>query len=270
MAEKKRLDVLLVERGLESTRSRAQARIMAGDVVVGEHRKDKPGELFTTDVAIRLKDNSHPYVSRGGIKLKAAIDTWPAPISGAVCMDVGASTGGFTDVLLRAGASHVYAIDVGTAQLHESLRQDPRVTSMERTHIGRMPPGALQPPPTIAVIDVSFISLTKVIAPVLAQLDQTKDCTIYALLKPQFELEPADIGKGGIVRSEEARQRALASVLGKLLDVKLLGSDPNNFAGWLELIGQAPSPIQGSDGNIEYILAVKVHPHPSRVDKKPG
>ena len=241
---KKRLDLILVERGLEETRSRAQARIMAGDVVVGEHRADKPGQLVAEDAPIRLKSNSIPYVSRGGLKLEAALKAWPTPVQGAICIDVGASTGGFTDVLLKNGAACVYAVDVGRNQLAYSLRQDPRVRVYEKTHILRVEPGTFEPKPNIAVVDVSFISLTKVL-PVLEQHLQ-KPAWIYALIKPQFEVGPRHVEKGGIVRDMSAREAARDNILtlGESLGFKLIG--------WQE------SPIQGTDGNVEYLACFKL------------
>lgn len=241
---KKRLDVVLVERGLETSRARAQARILAGDVVVGEHRIDKAGHLVSDTDTIRLKDNSLPYVSRGGLKLEAALKAWPCPIQDAICIDVGASTGGFTDVLLQAGAKTVYAVDVGTNQLAYSLRIDPRVQVFEKTHILKIPVGTFEPKPSIAVIDVSFISLEKVLPGVLKHLAQT--ATIYALIKPQFEVGPSMIEKGGIVKSQVAREAAREKILTL---VKNLG---------LQIIGHQESPIQGTDGNVEYLACLHI------------
>lgn len=243
MSLRKRLDLLLVEKGLVDTRTRAQARILAGDVIVEDQCVNKPGTLVEEKAAIRLRNNSLPYVSRGGLKLKAAIERWPAPIQGAVCIDVGASTGGFTDVLLQEGAKEVYAIDVGYNQLAYSLRQDPRVHVMERTHILRMNPQSLKVMPNIGVVDVSFISLTRVL-PKLCELIAVPG-TIYALIKPQFEVGPEFVKKGGIVRDEKARLDAVLRVLelGKQLGL--------NDDGFIE------SPIQGADGNIEYLVAFR-------------
>ncbi len=241
---KERLDALLVSRGLELTRTRAQARILAGDVLVGEHRVDKPGTQVSVDAVLRIKENSIPYVSRGGFKLEAAIQKWPAQIAGAICLDVGASTGGFTDVLLKNGAKHVFAVDVGYGQLAYQLRQDARVTSMERTHMLKVPRGTFNPTPTIGTIDVSFISLLKVLPAVLGHLAPA--AVIYALIKPQFEVGPEQVGKGGIVRDENARAMALQKVL-----------DCAQAQG-LHLLGYAESPITGTDGNVEYIAGWKV------------
>ncbi len=244
MTLKQRLDIAMVERGLESTRARAQARILAGDVVVGDHRVDKAGFKVSSEDSIRLKDNSMPYVSRGGFKLEAAIKEWPAPIQNAICMDIGASTGGFTDVLLKAGARLVYAVDVGTNQLAYSLRIDPRVKVHEQTHILKVPVGTFEPKPSIAVIDVSFISLTKVLPAVPQHL--ARPAWIYALIKPQFEVGRENLDKGGIVKDTRAREKARDTVL-----------ECANGLG-LFLQGCIESPIRGSDGNIEYIACFQI------------
>jgi len=240
---KKRLDLLLVEKGLVETRSKAQAHIIAGDVIVDDKRVDKPGTLVNEESPIRLRADTLPYVSRGGLKLKGAIERWPSHIKDAICVDVGASTGGFTDVLLKEGAAKVYAIDVGYNQLAYAIRQDPRVVVMEKTHILKLDKGALSPAPTIAVIDVSFISLLKVL-PKVAEIVMSP-ATIYALIKPQFEVGPALISKGGIVRDEQARKDAVDRVLALAKQLGLSGN---------EVI---ESPIQGTDGNIEYLAAFR-------------
>jgi 23S rRNA (cytidine1920-2'-O)/16S rRNA (cytidine1409-2'-O)-methyltransferase len=238
---KERIDVLLVELGLESSRSRAAARILAGDVVVDDHRIDKPGTLVDRNAVVRLRGSALPWVSRGGLKLEGALTTWQVPVEGAVCVDVGASTGGFTDVLLSRGATRVYAIDVGYGQLAHKLRTDPRVVNMERTHIGKLAVGALDPAPTVAVIDVSFISLTLVLPALVPHL--AVGARVVALVKPQFEVGRGHIGKGGIVRDDDARAKSLARVL----DVAAqLG---------LQLEGTRESPIHGADGNIEYLAS---------------
>ncbi len=244
MTLKQRLDIALVERGLETTRARAQARILAGDVVVGDHRVDKAGFKVSPEDPIRLKDNSLPYVSRGGFKLEAALKKWPSPIQNAIGIDIGASTGGFTDVLLKHGASLVYAVDVGTNQLAYSLRVDPRVKVHEQTHILKVPIGTFEPKPSIAVIDVSFISLTKVLPAVPGHLE--RPAWIYALIKPQFEVGRENLDKGGIVKDGMAREKARDSILEC---AKNLG---------LSVLGCIESPIQGSDGNIEYLACFKL------------
>lgn len=240
---KKRLDLLVVERALVDTRTKAQARIIAGDVIVNDKRVDKPGTLIDENALIRLRGDAMPYVSRGGLKLKAALEKWPSHLEGAVCVDIGASTGGFTDVLLQHGASKVFAIDVGYNQLAYNLRQDPRVVVMEKTHILKLDSAVLLPKPMIATIDVSFISLLKVL-PKAAELIESKGA-IYALIKPQFEVGPALIGKGGIVRDEQARLDSVKRVLSLAHELGLADE------GYIE------SPIQGADGNVEYLVVLR-------------
>lgn len=240
--DRERIDILLVERGLAESRARAQARVLAGEVIVDDQRVDKPGERVSRDSAIRLKGDSLPWVSRGGLKLDAALGWFAVDVQDAVCLDVGASTGGFTDVLLHRGARRVYAVDVGYGQLAHKLRVDPRVVSMERTHIGKLAPGTLLPPPSVAVVDVSFISLTMVLPAILPHL--APPARIVALIKPQFEAGREHVGKGGIVRDDQARQAAVARVCAC---AAALGLAP---------IGDVrPSPIQGADGNIEFVAA---------------
>jgi 23S rRNA (cytidine1920-2'-O)/16S rRNA (cytidine1409-2'-O)-methyltransferase len=236
---RERLDVLLVDRGLVESRARAQARILAGDVVVNEHRVDKAGTKVDVHSEIRLKGEGLRWVSRGGLKLEAALTVFSISARGLLCVDVGASTGGFTDVLLHHGASSVTAIDVGWGQLHEKLRQDPRVVSLERTHIGKLPVGALQPAPQLAVLDVSFISLTQVLPALAPHL--APGAVVVALVKPQFEVGRERVGKGGIVRDDEARQRAIEDVVAAAARMS-----------WRHR-GTIPSPIAGADGNIEFL-----------------
>ena len=236
---KERLDVLLVQRGLVESRTRAQARIMAGQVIVNEHRIDKAGTKVPTDATIRLKGDDHPYVSRGGLKLEGALEAWPIDLTQRICMDVGASTGGFTDLLLQRGAAQVFAVDVGHNQLAWKLRQDARVINMERTHIGKLEVGTLTPAPTFAVIDVSFISLRRVLPATVPHL--APQSRIYALVKPQFEVGRERIGKGGIVRDPQARADALEAVLETARDLGLT------------CLGTIESPITGTEGNVEFL-----------------
>jgi len=237
---RERLDVLLVDRGLVESRARATARVIAGDVIVDDHRVDKPGTKVPTHAVIRLKGDGLKWASRGGLKLVGALETWPDVIvDGAFCVDVGASTGGFTDVLLQHGAKQVFAIDVGWGQLHEKLRQDPRVINMERTHIGRLEVGTLSPAPTLAVIDVSFISLRLVLPSLVPHL--AKGATILSLIKPQFEVGKAHIGRGGIVRDDIVRNKSVDDVVAAAVAIGLRHH------------GTVPSPIQGTDGNIEFL-----------------
>ncbi len=240
---RERIDTLLVTRGLVESRARAQARILAGDVVVDDHRIDKPGTRVDTGAAIRLKGPGIPWVSRGGVKLEGALQAFAVDVTDAVCVDVGASTGGFTDVLLTRGARSVYAIDVGWGQLHSKLLQDPRVKNLERTHIARLEQGALSPAPTVAVLDVSFISLRQV----LPALDRhlAPSCTIVTLIKPQFEVGRENVGKGGIVRDVAARDAAVTDVVAAAVGL-----------GW-QHVGTIPSPIEGADGNVEFLACFR-------------
>lgn len=238
-----RLDHLLVERGLVENPSKARARIMAGDVIVNDHRVDKSGEKFAPDVNIRLRGDSMPYVSRGGLKLEHALKAWPYDIDHAVCLDVGASTGGFTEVLLNGGAKQVYAVDVGYGQLAEKLRTDARVVNMERTHILDVHKEALIEVPSVAVIDMSFISLTKVLPHIVTLL--SPQAMIYALIKPQFEAGKELVEKGGIVKNPQVHQAVVEKI--------------KNLAQQLGLtvLGVTPSPILGAKGNVEFLIALK-------------
>ncbi len=232
--------MVLVSRGLVPSRARALARIMAGDVIVNDQRVDKAGVQVDVSAVIRLKGDDIPFVSRGGLKLDAAIAHFRVDVVGRVCVDVGASTGGFTDVLLARGAQRVFAIDVGRAQLHEKLRQDARVISMEQTHIVKLAAGALDPAPTLGVVDVSFISLVPVLPAMARQLAPT--CDVVALVKPQFEVGRAHIGKGGIVKDAVLQQRAVDEVIACARSVGF------------NVHGQLCSPITGADGNVEFLV----------------
>lgn len=243
--QKIRLDQLLVQRGLVENASKARARIMAGDVIVHDHRIDKAGDKFAEDVEIRLRNNSMPYVSRGGLKLDHALTTWPCDVQHAIAIDVGASTGGFTEVLLTRGAACVYAVDVGYGQLAESLRTDPRVINWERTHILHVQPDGFKQPPTIAVIDVSFISLEKIVPYVVTLLAPT--AMIYALIKPQFEAGREHVEKGGIVKNPVIHDAVIEKIttLAQSLRLTVLGVDK--------------SPILGAKGNVEFLMAMHKH-----------
>lgn len=236
--DKERLDVLLVDLGLSPTRERARARIIAGDVVVDDHRVDKPGTRVRKDAAIRLKGDELPWVSRGGLKLVHALDTFGLVLDGKVALDVGASTGGFTHVMLSRGAVRVYAVDVGWGQLAEPLRTDPRVVNLERTHVKDL--GSLDPPPTFCSIDVSFISLKLVLPHVVRVMARPFD--VVALVKPQFEVGREHVGSGGIVRDVEARNASLERVVE---DARALGLVEKH---------RADSPITGQKGNVEFLL----------------
>lgn len=237
---KERLDLILVQRGLVPSRSRAQARILAGEVIVNDHRIDKAGTRVPEDAEIRLKGDDLPYVGRGGLKLAGALERWPMALDGVIGLDVGASTGGFTDVLLQAGAAKVYAVDVGHNQLAWKLRQDPRVVNMEKTHIEHLEPGSLQPAPSIGVVDVSFISLRRVLPAMCPHLRGPG--RLYALVKPQFEVGRDQVGKGGIVRDPALRKEALTTIQAVGAGLGL------TERGWME------SPITGTDGNVEFLI----------------
>jgi len=244
MAEKQRLDKLMVERGMVPSRERAQSLIMAGQVVVGDHAVDKAGQQVAVDVDIRIKGEVLPYVSRGGLKLRRALDEFAIDVSGLVAIDVGASTGGFTDCLLQAGAARVFAVDVGYGQLAWSLQQDPRVVSMEKVNIRYLTPDLLDVVPEIAVIDASFISLGKVL-PATIRLVKPGG-RIIALIKPQFEVGKGEVGKGGIVRDPAGHEKAIQGVR---LSAEELG---------LKVTGLCDSPITGADGNREFLILLDI------------
>jgi 23S rRNA (cytidine1920-2'-O)/16S rRNA (cytidine1409-2'-O)-methyltransferase len=241
--KKERLDLLLVERGLAESRTKAQALILAGQVVVGDQRVDKPGTLISTDAELRLKGEVLPYVSRGGLKLKGAIDAFQISARDKVCADIGASTGGFTDCLLQEGATRVHAIDVGYGQLHEKLRADPRVISRERVNARYLTDEDLPEPVALIVIDVSFISLKLVLPSVLPKLEPGG--TLIALVKPQFEVGPDRVEKGGVVRDPAARRGAID-------DIRAFVT-----AQGLTVTGEVDSPVPGPAGNLEALLVAR-------------
>lgn len=237
--KKQRLDLLLVERGLAESREQARRLIMAGEVLVDEAVRDKPGQSFAPDVRMRVR-NVLPYVSRGGLKLAAALDKFPISVQGKIAVDVGASTGGFTDCLLQRGVERVYAIDVGYGQLAWKLRTDPRVVSLERTnirHLAALPDGAQA---DLAVIDASFIGLALVLPATLQLLCPEAD--VIALIKPQFEAGKEQVGKGGVVRDSAVHRRVIEAVF---QSVQQLG---------LTVEGLHPSPLLGPAGNLEFLL----------------
>lgn len=237
---KERLDILLVERGLAPSRERARALILAGQVVVGDRLVDKAGTKVDDQAPIRVKGADLRYVSRGGLKLEKALAAFDLDVRGRTALDVGASTGGFTDCLLQHGAARVIAVDVGYGQLAWSLREDPRVVNLERTNIRHLEPGALAETPDLAVIDASFISLEKVLPPTLLLLADRAD--VVALIKPQFEVGKGQVGKGGVVRDPEQHQRVVDRV--------------RCFAEQLgcEVLGLDESPILGPKGNREFLI----------------
>lgn len=242
-----RLDELLVELGLAETRSRAQAMLLGGRVRVGEgdsaRRDRKPGDLVDPDIPVSV-EQPDPYVSRGGHKLAPALDAFGIDPRGRVCLDVGASTGGFTDVLLQRGARRVYALDVGRGQLAERLRSDPRVVSMERFNARELHSDTLPEPVSLASVDVSFISLRLILGPMASAFGK-EGGEIVALVKPQFEAGRGEV-KGGVVRDPAVHARVLAGVAGQAAE---LGLEP---------FGAIASPILGPEGNREFLLAMRV------------
>jgi len=238
-----RVDVLVVERGLAPSRERARALILAGRVLVNGQKREKPGETVESGATLRLLGDDNPYVSRGGLKLAAALDHWKIDVKGRTCLDVGASTGGFTDCLLQHGAGHVTAVDTGFGQIAMKLRVDSRVRLLERTNARLLEPGALaceQPAPTLLVMDVSFISATLVLGPVFEAAPELDEAVI--LVKPQFEAGRERVGKGGIVRDAEAHQIAVEKVARCVAGL-----------GW-QVVETIPSPIRGAEGNQEFLM----------------
>jgi 23S rRNA (cytidine1920-2'-O)/16S rRNA (cytidine1409-2'-O)-methyltransferase len=242
---KMRVDLLLLERGLVPSRERGRALILAGRLLVREQKVEKPGTTVPADAPIRLLGEEQPYVSRGGFKLAAALAHWLIAVEGRACLDVGASTGGFTDCLLQHGAAQVTAVDTGFGQIAMKLRTDPRVHLLERTNARFLEPGTLAATEvnaelTLLVMDVSFISATLLLGPVLAAAPALTEAVI--LVKPQFEAGRGHVGKGGIVRDPEAHQLAVGKV-----------ADCIRSLGW-EVVETIPSPITGAEGNREFLL----------------
>ena len=247
-SKKSRIDLLLVERGLAPSRERARALILAGKVLASEQKIDKAGSMVAADAPIRLLGEDLPYVSRGGVKLAGALDHWKIDVAGRACVDVGTSTGGFTDCLLQRGAAHVTAIDTGFGQIAMKLRDDPRVKLMERTNARLLEPNSLEdgagPALTMLAMDVSFISATLVLPAVVAAAPRLEEAVV--LVKPQFEAGREHVGKGGIVRDEAAHRIAIEKVAACLEGL-----------GW-RVVGTIPSPIKGAEGNIEFLLFAKM------------
>jgi 23S rRNA (cytidine1920-2'-O)/16S rRNA (cytidine1409-2'-O)-methyltransferase len=239
--KKKRLDRILVERGLAETRSRAADLIRLGAVTVDGKKAGKPGMLLLPDAELTVAADASPFVSRGGLKLAAALDAFGLDPKGLVVLDIGASTGGFTDVLLARGAAKVFAVDVGRGQLHDRLRQDARVVPLEGTDARRLDTSIVTELPGAIVADLSFISLTKALLPTL-QL-AAPGAWLVALVKPQFEMGPEAVGKGGIVRDAAARARAVTEVRA------FIEAQP----GW-RVFAEMPSPIPGGSGNEEFLI----------------
>jgi len=241
VTKRERLDKLLVERGLTESREQARRLIMAGAVVVNEQRVDKPGSLVDAKAPLRIKDDVRSrYVSRGGDKLEAALHAFALDVTHAIALDVGASTGGFTDCLLQHGAAKVFAVDVGYGQLAWSLRQDPRVVSLERCNIRTLTSDMLPETPTLAVIDASFISLTLIVPKVLSLI--APQGTVVALIKPQFEVGKGKVGKGGVVRDPT-------------LHTEVVERLRTQAEGWqVEVRGVIESPLLGPRGNKEFFI----------------
>ena len=237
---KVRADVLVHERGLAESRAKAHALILAGQVVAGDHRVEKPGQLLDPAVELRVKEQLR-YVSRGGLKLEHALKHFGLSARGRTCVDLGASTGGFTDVLLQDGAAKVYAVDVGYGQLHPRLRSDPRVVVQERVNAREL---KLPEPCSTAVADLSFISVTLVLPALLAAL-RPEDAWTCILVKPQFEAGRAEVGKGGVVRDPLVHQRVVREVSERLA---ALG---------MQVLGNTESPLVGPAGNHEFLVAAR-------------
>lgn len=240
---KERIDQLLVQRNLAESRARAQALILAGLVYSVETKLTKPGHLLAIEAPIEVRGRDHPWVSRGGIKLAHALDHFGLDPCGAIAMDIGSSTGGFTDVLLSKGASHVFAVDSGTNQLAWKLRTDARVTVLEKTSARLLTPDLIDRPCNWVVCDASFISLSKVLAVPLALASPC--CQLVALIKPQFEVGREEVGKGGVVRDAVLHARVCEEVRNWLEE-----------SGW-QVHGLVESPIRGPEGNVEFLIAAK-------------
>lgn len=238
---KTRIDQLLVDRGLAESRTRAQALVMAGLVYVGDRKADKPGQAVAEDAALEVRGRDHPWVSRGGIKLAHGLDHFGWDVTGAVAMDVGSSTGGFTDVLLTRGAARVYAVDSGTNQLAWKLRQDERVIVHEQTSARLLTAAHIPEPIDLIVCDASFISLAKVLDVPLGFAKENARALV--LVKPQFEAGRDEVGKGGVVRDHRVHERVSQEV-----------ADWFTGRGWT-VAGITPSPITGPEGNVEFLLA---------------
>jgi 23S rRNA (cytidine1920-2'-O)/16S rRNA (cytidine1409-2'-O)-methyltransferase len=247
MAAKLRVDALLVQRGLAESRARAQALVLAGLVWSGERRLEKPGTALAADAPLELRGREHPWVSRGGVKLAHALDHFAIAVTDKVALDIGASTGGFTDVLLGRGARRVYAVDVGHGQLAWKLRKDARVHVLERTNARHLTRAEIPEPPDLITCDASFISLTVVLPAALALAAPRAE--LVALIKPQFEVGKGRVGKGGVVRDPALHREVCERI------AAWLGSEP----GW-SVAGIVESPIRGPEGNIEFLIHARRQP----------
>jgi 23S rRNA (cytidine1920-2'-O)/16S rRNA (cytidine1409-2'-O)-methyltransferase len=241
---KTRLDQLVVERGLAESRAKAQALVLAGQVFSGEQRLDKPGRTVAPDIPLEVRAPRQPYVSRGGQKLAHGLDRFGIDPAGLVALDIGASTGGFTDVLLRRGAKRVYAVDVGHGQLDWRLRNDPRVVVLEQTNARHLGREQVPEPVAIVTCDVSFISLELALPPALALA--APEASLIALIKPQFEVGKGEVGKGGVVRDPALHRAVCVRIAGWLAKRR----------GW-QVLGVSESPITGPKGNREFLIAAR-------------
>ncbi len=245
---KKRVDQLLVERGLAESRSRAQAYIMAGNVYSGEQKILKSGQQVKEDITLEVRGKEHPWVSRGGLKLIKAIEEFGIDVKGKTVIDVGASTGGFTDVCLHYGAHKVYAVDVGHGQLAWKIRNDDRVTVLEKTNARYLTASEIPDKPDLIVCDASFIGLQTVLPASMALA--SPECILVALIKPQFEVGKGMVGKGGVVRDPELHKQVCDKIENWVRE---------DMDGW-NVIGITQSPIKGPEGNIEFLIGAKYEP----------
>lgn len=244
---KERLDVLLVKKGLAPSREKAKAVIMAGSVYVDGQKEDKAGSVFDEESAqIEVRGHALPYVSRGGLKLEKALKVFPITLTDKICMDIGASTGGFTDCMLQNGAAKVYSVDVGYGQLDWKLRQDDRVVCMEKTNFRYMTPEDIPDVLDFASVDVSFISLDKILTPAYALLKDQGE--MVALIKPQFEAGREKVGKKGVVRDPKAHEEVISRIVRHVDEVSF------------EVLDLSYSPIRGPEGNIEYLIHLRKNP----------
>ena len=244
---KERLDVLLVKKGLAPSREKAKAVIMAGSVYVDGQKEDKAGSVFDEESAqIEVRGHVLPYVSRGGLKLEKALKVFPITLTNKICMDIGASTGGFTDCMLQNGAAKVYSVDVGYGQLDWKLRQDDRVVCMEKTNFRYMTPEDIPDVLDFASVDVSFISLDKILTPAYALLREQGE--MVALIKPQFEAGREKVGKKGVVRDPKVHEDVISRIVRHADEVSF------------EVLDLSYSPIRGPEGNIEYLIHLKKNP----------
>lgn len=245
---KTRLDNWLTEHGLVPSRQKAQALILAGCVYVNNQKVTKVAHTVRDEDHVELRGKDHPYVSRGGVKLAHAIESFDIPVQGRVAVDIGASTGGFTDCLLKNGAKRVYAVDVGYGQLDWKLRQDERVVCIERCNARYWEAAEVVEPIGLITIDISFISIKTILPNILEVLDKKLDQDVYlvVLIKPQFEAGPSDVSSGGVVREESVHERVIQDIRCFIIEQGL------------EVIGVIPSPIRGPKGNVEYLLVAKI------------